>query len=135
MNQATLIGRIGKDPEIRFTNGGQAIANFSVATDESYKNRDGEKVKKTEWHRVVAWGKLAEVIQKYFVKGSLVVVGGKIQTREWEDKTGNKNRTTEIVANYARVLSGGKDGAASSEQSPEREPGDGTEETPETPWG
>lgn len=107
INKVILIGRLGKDPEVRYTAGGQAVANFSVATDESYKNREGEKVQKTEWMNIVMWGKLAEVAQQYLKKGQLVYLEGKLQTRSWEDKqTGAKKYTTEIVAFTLKMLGG-----------------------------
>lgn len=98
VNKVTLLGYMGKDPEVRFTQGGQAVANFSLATDESYKNNDGEKVKKTEWHNLVVWGKSVEAfVQPYLHKGDLIYVEGKLQTRKWKDKEGTDKYTTEIV--------------------------------------
>ena len=96
--KAQLIGRIGRDPEIRFTSGGQAVANFTIATDESFKDRSGEKQKKTEWHNVVVWGKAVEsFVQPYLHKGDMVYVEGRLQTRSWEDKkNGGTRYTTEI---------------------------------------
>jgi single-strand DNA-binding protein len=97
LNKVQLIGYMGKDPEVRFTQGGKAVANFSLATDESYKNSNGEKIKKTEWHNLVIWGPSVEnFVQKYLHKGDLIYVEGKLQTRSWEDKEGNKKYTTEI---------------------------------------
>jgi single-strand DNA-binding protein len=104
INRVTLVGRVGRDPETRYTSSGQAVANFTVATDESYK-KDGEKIQRTEWHRLVAWGKLAEIIQQYLKKGALVYIEGKLQTREWE-KDGVKMHTTEIVASTMKMLGG-----------------------------
>jgi single-strand DNA-binding protein len=96
VNKVILVGRLGKDPEIRFTQGGKAVANFSIATDESYKNSDGEKVKKTEWMNIVVWGNSVEAfVQPYLHKGDLVYIEGKLQTRSWE-KDGEKKYTTEI---------------------------------------
>jgi single-strand DNA-binding protein len=111
VNKAILVGRLGRDPETRFTGGGQAVANFSVATDHSYKDRNGERQKKTEWHKIVAWGKLAEIVQKYLKKGSLIYIEGRIETREWQDKEGQKRYSTEIIANEMRMLGGRGDGA------------------------
>lgn len=106
INSVTLVGRVGKEPEVRNTNGGQSVANFSLATDESYK-KDGEKIKKTEWHNIVAWGKLADVIGQYVQKGQLVAIIGKLQTRSWEGKDdGVKHYTTEIVAQTLKMLGG-----------------------------
>ena len=97
VNKVILVGRLGKDPDVKYTGSGKAVANFSIATDESYKNKDGEKVKKTEWHNLVVWGPSVEnFVQKYLHKGDLVYVEGKLQTRSWDDKDGNKKYTTEI---------------------------------------
>jgi single-strand DNA-binding protein len=113
VNKAILVGRLGRDPETRYTSGGQAVANFTLATDETYKDRSGERQKRTEWHRVVLWGKLAEITQQYVKKGMLVYVEGRIQTRQWEDKRdGQKKSTTEIVANVMRMLTSRAEGAA-----------------------
>lgn len=104
LNKVMLIGRLGKDPELRYTNNDQAVASFSIATDESYTDNDGERQKKTEWHNIVVWGKLAETVEKYLHKGSLAYFEGKIQTRKWEDKEGNDRYTTEVVAFTVRFL-------------------------------
>jgi len=104
VNKVILIGRLGKDPEIRQTSGGQSVANFSVATDESYKNKDGDKVKKTEWHRIVIWGKLAEIAEEYLKKGSLVYLEGRIETNEWSDSEGIKRTDKNIVCSAMRML-------------------------------
>jgi single-strand DNA-binding protein len=104
VNKVILIGRLGRDPETRYTSGGQAVCNFSVATDESYKDREGERQKRTEWHKVVVWGKTAERSQEYLAKGSLVLIEGKIQSREWQDREGQKRTAFEIVAHSFRVL-------------------------------
>lgn len=111
VNKVILIGRLGKDPVTRFTPGGAGVCNFSIATDESWKDASGEKQQKTEWHNIVVWKKLAEVCQQYLTKGSLVYIEGKLQTRQWEDKTsGAKRYTTEIVANTMRMLSSKESG-------------------------
>ncbi|MGH9743299.1 MAG: single-stranded DNA-binding protein [Candidatus Acidiferrum sp.] len=112
VNKVILVGRLGRDPETRYTTGGQAVANFSLATDHSYKDRNGERQKRTEWHKIVAWRKLAEIIQQYLKKGSLVYIEGRIETREWQDKEGQKRYSTEIIANEMRMLGGRGDGAA-----------------------
>jgi len=104
VNKAILIGRLGKDPEVRYTPDGTMVTNFNVATDEQWKDKSGEKVQKTEWHRIVAFGKLAEICGNYLVKGKLIFVEGRIQTRSWEDKEGVKRYTTEIVANNMQML-------------------------------
>ena len=112
VNKVILVGRLGRDPETRYTSGGQAVANFSVATDESYKDRNGERQKRTEWHKIVVWGKQAEIAQQYLKKGSLVFIEGRIQSREWQDKEGQKRTSFEIVANSFRMLGGRGDGMA-----------------------
>ncbi|HET9402385.1 MAG TPA: single-stranded DNA-binding protein [Candidatus Acidoferrales bacterium] len=105
VNKAILVGRLGRDPETRYTGGGQAVCNFTMATDETYKDRSGERQKRTEWHRIVLWGKLAEIAQQYLKKGTLVYIEGRIQTRQWDDKnTGTKKTSTEIVANSMKML-------------------------------
>src|SRR5579864_6356548 len=98
VNKVILVGRLGRDPETRYTGAEQAVCNFSLATDETYKDRSGERQKRTEWHRIVVWAKQAEIAQQYLRKGSLVYVEGRIQTRQWDDKEGQKRSTTEIVA-------------------------------------
>lgn len=112
VNKVILVGRLGRDPETRYTGGGQAVANFSLATDESYKDRNGERQKRTEWHKIVVWGKQAEIAQQYLKKGSLVFIEGRIQSREWQDKEGQKRTSFEIVANNFRMLGGRSEGAA-----------------------
>jgi single-strand DNA-binding protein len=115
VNKAILVGRLGRDPETRYTSGGQAVANFTLATDETFKDRSGERQKRTEWHRIVLWGKLAEIAQQYLKKGMLVYIEGRIQTRQWEDKRdGQKRTTTEIVGNVMRMLTSRAEGAAAS---------------------
>jgi len=112
VNKVILVGRLGRDPETRYTGGGQAVANFSIATDETYKDRNGEKQKRTEWHKIVVWGKQAEIAQQYLKKGSLLFLEGRIQSREWQDKEGQKRTSFEIVASNFRMLGGRGDGAA-----------------------
>lgn len=113
VNKVILVGRLGRDPETRYTSGGQAVANFTLATDETFKDRSGERQKRTEWHRIVLWGKLAEIAQQYLKKGMLVYIEGRIQTRQWEDKRdGQKRTSTEIVANVMRMLTSRAEGAA-----------------------
>lgn len=98
LNKAMIIGRLGQDPEVRYTQSNTAVANMSIATSERYKDSQGEWKENTEWHRVVAWGRLAEICQEYLKKGSQVYVEGPIQTRQWEDKEGQTRYTTEIKA-------------------------------------
>jgi single-strand DNA-binding protein len=112
VNKVILVGRLGRDPETRFTGGGQAVANFSLATDETFKDKNGERQKRTEWHKITVWGKQAEIAQQYLKKGSLVYVEGRIQTREWQDKEGQKRTSFDIVCNNFRMLGGRADGAA-----------------------
>jgi single-strand DNA-binding protein len=112
VNKVILVGRLGRDPETRYTGGGQAVANFSVATDETYKDRNGERQKRTEWHKIVVWGKQAEIAQQYLKKGSLIFIEGRIQSREWQDKEGQKRTSFEIVATNFRMLGGRSEGAA-----------------------
>lgn len=113
VNKVTLVGRLGKDPETRYTSGGQAVATVSLATDETYKDRAGERQKRTEWHRIVMWGKLAEIAQQYLKKGALVYIEGRIQSRQWEDKRdGQKKTSYEIVANTMKMLGGRGEGMA-----------------------
>ena len=112
VNKVILVGRLGRDPETRYTGGGQAVANFSVATDETYKDRNGERQKRTEWHKIVVWGKQAEIAQQYLKKGSLLFLEGRIQSREWQDKEGQKRTSFEIVATNFRMLGGRSDSAA-----------------------
>jgi single-strand DNA-binding protein len=104
INKAILVGRLGKDPEIRYTPDGAMVTSFSVATDESWKDKSGERVQKTEWHRIVTFRKLAEICGKYLSKGKLVFIEGRIQTRSWDDKEGKKHYTTEIIANNMQML-------------------------------
>ncbi|MFZ5468696.1 MAG: single-stranded DNA-binding protein [Myxococcota bacterium] len=111
VNKAILIGNLGADPEVRFTPSGQAVANFRIATSESWNDKSGQKQERTEWHRIVVWGKLAELCGEYLKKGRQCYVEGRLQTREWTDKEGKKNYTTEVVANQV-VFLGGRDGAA-----------------------
>ncbi len=106
VNKAILIGNLGRDPELRYTKGGQAVANFSLATSESYTTKEGRREDRTEWHRIVVWGRVAENCAQYLAKGRTVYVEGRIQTREWENKEGQKQRTTEIVAQNVQFLGG-----------------------------
>ena len=116
LNKVFLVGRLGKDPEIRFSGDGNAIANFSIATNETWKNKEGNQQEKTDWHNIVVFGASAEkYIQPYVKKGTLVSVEGKLQTRDWEDKDGNKRYTTEVVADlYGGVQILGSGGGENS---------------------
>lgn len=106
VNKVILVGNLGKDPEVRYLDSGVAVANFSLATSESYKNKEGERVSQTEWHNIVVWRGLAEVAEKWLKKGSSVYIEGKIRTRKWEDKEGNTRYTTEILADNMTMLGG-----------------------------
>jgi single-strand DNA-binding protein len=122
INKVILIGNLGRDPELRYTKGGQAVANFSVATSESWSNREGNREERTEWHRVVAWGRTAELCAQYLSKGRTVYVEGSLRTREWEDREGQKRQTQEIHALTVQFLggprgSGGSRGGAEPEGS------------------
>ena len=113
INKVILVGNLGADPEIRYSPGGMAVVNFSLATSETF-SKDGQKQTKTEWHKIVAFGKLAEICGQYLSKGKQVYIEGKIQTRSWDDKEGNKKYTTEIVANSMQMLGSKAEGAAHS---------------------
>ncbi len=104
LNKAMLIGYVGQDPELRYTNSGTAVASFSIATSESWTSADGQKVEKTEWHNLVAWKKLAEIVGEYVKKGSKLFVEGRIQHRAYEDKNGVKRYVTEIVLDQMLML-------------------------------
>ncbi|RPJ08762.1 MAG: single-stranded DNA-binding protein [Deltaproteobacteria bacterium] len=128
VNKVILIGYLGADPEVRYSSNGTTVANFRMATSENRLSKTGEKTTVTEWHRIVAFGKLAEICRDYLSKGKQIYIEGKIRTRSWEDKEGNKKFTTEILANQMQMLSSA--GGASSSSGPER--GEGGLE-PETP--
>lgn len=104
INKAILIGNLGSDPETRYTQSGSAVANFTVATTERWKGQDGQMQEATEWHRIVAFKRLAEICGEYLQKGSRVYIEGKIQTRKWQDQNGNDKYTTEIVAREMKML-------------------------------
>ncbi len=120
VNKVILIGRLGKDPEMRYTPSGAAVARFSLATDESFKDRTGEQQKRTEWHTIVAWNKLAEICSEYLTKGKQVYIEGSIRSRQWEDQSGNKRTSYEIVAQRMQMLGSKADAerAASAEPRP-----------------
>jgi single-strand DNA-binding protein len=118
VNKVILVGNLGNDPDIRYTAGGAAVANISIATAESWKDKNtGEQQERTEWHRVVFFGRLAEIVGEYLRKGSQVYVEGRLQTRKWQDKEGHDRYTTEIVANEMQML-GSKSGGSSNYQAP-----------------
>ena len=111
VNKVILIGNLGQEPELRYTGSGTAVCNMRLATNESYTNRDGEEVQKTEWHNVVAWGRLGEVCNEYLDKGSQVYFEGSLQTRSWEDRDGNTRYTTEVKAREMMFLDSNRQGA------------------------
>jgi single-strand DNA-binding protein len=126
VNKVILVGHLGSDPEVRYTPSGKAVANFSLATTERFTNKEGEKEERTEWHKIVAWARLGEICGEYLTKGSQVYIEGRLQTRSWEDRDGNKRYTTEIVAQAMQMLGGGskKGGEVASveESHPSEEP-------------
>ncbi len=139
VNKVILIGNLGRDPELRYTQNGQAVANFTLATTENWNDRgSGERVERTEWHRIVVWGRSGENCAKYLAKGRTVYVEGRLQTREWEDREGQKRRTTEINAQTVQFLGGprGSGGARDTREAPDdvqaADPasGGGTADTP-----
>jgi single-strand DNA-binding protein len=122
VNRVILIGNLGKDPEIRNLEGGVKVANFSLATTETYKGKNGEKVEQTEWHNIVLWRGLAEVAESYLKKGNSIFIEGKIKTRDWTDKDGNKRYTTEIVADNMVMLGSRRDQSNAGEYTPAQKP-------------
>jgi single-strand DNA-binding protein len=115
VNKVILIGHLGGDPELRYTPAGSAVANFNVATNETWKDKDGNKQVRTEWHRIVVWNKLAEIAGEYFKKGSQVYVEGRLTTRSWQDKDGVKRYITEVVAQSCLLMGRKADGGGSRE--------------------
>ena len=127
VNKAILVGNLGRDIEIRYTSGGTAVATLSLATTDMWTDKGGQRQEKTEWHRVVLWGKTAETLQEYLLKGRQIYVEGRLQTRQWDDRDGNKRYTTEIRADRV-VLLGGRGaggGASRGDQSDHQSPGPG----------
>jgi single-strand DNA-binding protein len=125
VNKVILIGNLGRDPEVRYMPDGGAITNISIATTESWKDKEGEKQEKTEWHRVAFFGRLAEIAGEYLKKGGQVYVEGRLQTRKWQDKDGNDKYTTEIVADRMQMLgSRGDRGETPAERAASSEPGE-----------
>src|SRR4030066_96701 len=112
VNKVILIGHLGKDPEVRYMPNGEAVANVSIATSENWKDKSGEKQEKTEWHNLVFYKRLAEIVGEYLKKGSQIFVEGKLQTRKWQDKEGKDRYTTEIVVNEMTMLGGNSTGGA-----------------------
>jgi single-strand DNA-binding protein len=112
LNKVMLIGNLGKDPEVRYTQAGTAVASFSLATSERFKGKTGEWEEKTEWHNITLWGRLAEISGEYLSKGKTVYIEGRLQTRKWQDRDGKDRYTTEIVGDRMQMLSGKGDGGA-----------------------
>jgi single-strand DNA-binding protein len=110
VNKVILVGNLGANPEMRFTQGGQAVANLRVATTERWTDKSGQKQEATEWHRVVVWGKQAEIVGQYLTKGRQVYIEGSIRTRQWQDQQGQKRYTTEVVARNVQMLGGRGEG-------------------------
>jgi single-strand DNA-binding protein len=110
VNKVILVGNLGRDPELRYIPSGQAVANFTLATNDRWRDKEGNNQERTEWHRIVVWGKSAENCAQYLQKGRSVYIEGRLQTREWEDKDGNKRQTTETIAQTVQFL-GGRGGA------------------------
>lgn len=120
VNKVTLIGNLGNDPEVRYSGNGKAVANVSLATAESWRDKDsGEQQERTEWHRVVFFGRLAEIVSEYLHKGSQIYVEGRLQTNKWQDKEGNDRYTTQIVANEMQMLGSRSGGVNNQEPMPE----------------
>ncbi len=119
VNKAILVGNLGADPEVRYTTNGRAVSNFRVATNETWTDARNERHHRTQWHRIVAWGRVAELCGEYLAKGRQVYVEGRMQTRQWEDREGQTRYTTEVVANRVVFLGGGRgnrnEGAASED--------------------
>ncbi len=113
VNKVILVGNLGRDAELRYTPGGAAVATLNLATTEVWNDKSGQRQEKTEWHRVVVWGKQAESLQEYLTKGKQIYVEGRLQTRQWDDKDGNKRYTTEIKADRITLLGGGGGGGRS----------------------
>jgi single-strand DNA-binding protein len=122
VNKAILLGNLGRDPEMRYAPSGDAVANFSIATTETWKDKQGVKQEKTEWHRISMFGKQAEIAGEYLKKGSSVYIEGRIQTRTWQDKEGNERQTTEIVADRMQMLGGKPSGQSESPQPAQSQP-------------
>lgn len=119
VNKVILVGRLGQNPEVRYTPSGAAVANFSVATNEAWTDKSGQKQERTEWHKVVVWGKLAELCSQYLTKGRQAYVEGRLQTRQWQDKDGQTKYTTEIQAQTVQFLGGNSTSASTNGPSPD----------------
>jgi len=116
VNKVILIGNLGRDPELRYTQSGQAVANFTLATTETWNKKEGGREERTEWHRIVAWGRTGELCAQYLSKGRTVYIEGRLQTREWENREGQKQKTTEVVATSVQFLGGPRGSGPSANQ-------------------
>lgn len=139
VNKVILVGNVGKDPEVKYLDNGVAVCNFSLATSETYNNKNGEKVTQTEWHNIVLWRKLAEIAETYIKKGMQIYVEGQIRTRSWEDKDGVKRYTTEIFGTTMQMLGRKADNVSESQTSnkeaqPAAEESPAAEETDDLPF-
>ncbi len=117
VNKVILVGNLGRDPEVKYTQSGTAVANFSLATTRRWNDKDGQRQEKTEWHRIVAWRRLAEIVGQYMGKGKQVYIEGRLETRQWEDRDGNTRYTTEVVADNIQMLGRASDGGGGGGQS------------------
>jgi single-strand DNA-binding protein len=137
VNKVILVGNLGRDAELRYTPGGSAVATLNMATTEVWNDKQGQRQEKTEWHRVILWGKQAESLQEYLTKGKQIYVEGRLQTRQWDDKDGNKRYTTEIKADRITLLGGGGRGGGMDRGGMERgggmSSGGGADEPPVEP--
>lgn len=115
VNKVILVGNVGKDPDIRYLEGGTAVCTLPLATSETYRNRDGERITTTEWHNIVLWRGLAEIAERYVKKGTQLYIEGRIRTRSWDDRDGNKRYTTEIIADNMQMLGRKPDDSASTD--------------------
>ena len=135
VNKVILIGNLGADPELRYTQGGSSVANLRLATQESWKDRDGNRQEKTEWHSITVWGAQADSVAQYKTKGDPLYIEGRLQTREYDDRDGNRRKITEIVASQVVFLSGGKSSGGKSSGGGARQGGSGTSHRPPTRRG
>ena len=133
VNKVILIGRVGREPEIRYTPSGSPVAKFSLATDEVFKDRNGEQQKHTEWHNIVAWNKLAEICGEYLTKGKQIYIEGGIRSRQWEDQSGNKRTSYEIIARTMQMLGSKADSERAAASAPERAAGSASSEERSVP--
>ena len=140
VNKVILVGNLGRDPEVRYMPNGDAVANFSIATTETWKDKQGNRQEKTEWHNIVMYRRLAEIVGEYLKKGSQVYIEGRLQTRKWQDKQGNDRYTTEIIADQLKMLGGRNSNAAGQTPgqdhgaaSPSQPGGASTDDTPPPP--